>query len=200
MKTFPSILLIALASACGGDPAASSGGADPGASGPGGPDHLSSAEDLPAALPRFIPDESWTTVPPSKGMRLHQYQLPGADGGVSAAGEVVVAAWPKGVGGLEANLSRWIRQAGMDVPVAELTEEQFSRRTVRGFEVSVLRLDGGAGADGDPAGAHGAAGRPMTVAYIEKPGHPGVWTVKLTGPIETIQAQGAAFDAFLDRL
>lgn len=200
MKNFASILLLALSASCGGDSAASATGVDSSASGSPEPRHASSADELPEALPRFTPDDAWTTVPPTKGMRLHQYQVPGVDGAGSSGGEVVVAAWPRGVGGLEANLSRWIRQAGMNVQVADLSAEQLSRRTVRGFEVSVLRLDGGAGADPGAAGAHGAAGQPMTVAYIEKPGHPGVWTVKLTGPIETIQAQSAAFDAFLDRL
>lgn len=199
MKNFSSLLLIALAASCAGDdPAAPAAGADSAAT--AAPGHVSTSQELPEALPRFVPDSSWKVVPPSKGMRLHQYQLPGADGAASSAAEVVVAAWPRGVGGLEANLSRWIRQSGMSLSVADLSEEQLSRRSVRGFEVSVLRLGGGAGADGAPAGAHGAAGQPLTVAYIEKPGHPGVWTVKLTGPIETIQAQGAAFDAFLDRL
>ncbi len=201
MKNLSAILLLSLAASCsGGGSTAPASSTDPAASGSGEPGHVSSPEELPETLPRFIPDEAWRTVPPSKGMRLHQYQVPGADGDASAAGEVVVAAWPRGVGGLEANVSRWIRQAGMELAVADLSGEQLSRRTVRGFEVSVLRLDGGAGADAGQGGAHGAAGQPLTVAYIEKPGHPGVWTVKLTGPIQTIQAQSAAFDAFLDRL
>ena len=113
---------------------------------------------------------------------------------------MVVAAWPQGVGGLEANLSRWIRQAGMSLSVAELSE-----RAAGQTERSGLRRHGApprrrVGRRRRRRGAHGAAGQPLTVAYIEKSGHPGVWTVKLTGPIETIQSQGAAFDAFLDRL
>lgn len=205
MKNFAVLVLLALAASCAGDSVApadpsEAGVFEAGASGSAERGHVGSPAELPAELPRFIPDEGWKTVPPSKGMRLHQYEVPGAGGAGSAAGELVVAAWPRGVGGLEANLSRWIRQAGMSQTVAELSTEQLSRRNVRGFEVSVLRLEGASGEGEAASGAHGAAGQPLTVAYIEKPGHPGVWTVKLTGPIETIQAQGAAFDAFLDRL
>lgn len=200
MKNTAVLLLLAVVSSCTDASVSPAEAPETGVSGTAERAHIASSADLPAELPRFIPDDGWRTVPPSKGMRLHQYEVPGADGAGSAAGEVVVAAWPQGVGGLEANLSRWIRQAGMSLSVADLSSEQLTRRSVRGFEVTVLRLDGASGAGGAAAGAHGAAGQPLTVAYIEKSGHPGVWTVKLTGPIETIQSQGAAFDAFLDRL
>ena len=200
MKKTAALLVLALAASCSGDSVAPADAPETGASGAAEPVHLASPAELPAELPRFIPDDGWRTVPPSKGMRLHQYEVPGAAGAGRASGEVVVAAWPQGVGGLEANLSRWIRQSGMNLSVEQLSSDQLSRRNVRGFEVSILRLEGASGAGDAASGAHGAAGQALTVAYIEKPGHPGVWTVKLTGPIETIQAQGAAFDAFLDRL
>lgn len=196
MKHFPAFLLLGSLVACTAEqepaPATDAGESNP-------PSHLSSADQLPEESPRFVPDEAWTVVPLTSEMRLHHFRAPGAGEGLAPA-DVVVAAWPHDVGGLESNLTRWINQSGMTLTVADLTEEQLSRKSVRGFEVSILRLDGGGTGSGETDDAHGAAGQPMTVAYIEKPGHPGVWTVKLTGPIETIQAHGAAFDAFLDRL
>lgn len=161
------------------------------------PSHVGSADQLPEALPRFLPDEAWTVEAPSNAMRLHQYRLPGADGDGDA--ELVVAAWPSNLNGLEANLRRWIDQAGMALDVSELGPDRLEEREVRGFVLTTLALEGAEEAGGDE-GAHGPTGTPMLVSYIEKPGYPGVWTVKVTGPWATIQAHRDAVQAFLDRL
>ncbi len=133
-------------------------------------------------------------------MRLANYRVPGVDG--AEDGAVVVAAWPSNLGGLEANVSRWMNQAGIEPGPDGLSDEQRWELEVRDFVVSVFHLDAGGGSEapGTESNEHGAKGTPLLVAYIEKPGAQGCWTVKLTGPSATINKTKADFETFLKGL
>lgn len=204
MKFISALCLAAALVSCGGsDPETPTAQAGDGAA-PAAPSHISGAENLPEDKPRFVPADDWVVEPPGR-MRLHQYRVPGADLGEDGRAEdglLVVASWPSNVGGLEANLRNWIQQSGMDLELSELTEEHLVESEVRHFVVHTLYLEGAAEAEGGEAAeaVHGASGRPMMVAYIEKAGYAGVWTVKLTGSLETIRAHREGFRAFLERM
>ena len=177
----------------------SSDGAGAGAAAAGdGASHVESRDQLGGGKPNFTPAEAWVVYPPENKMRMANYRVPGTEG--DGDGTLVIAAWPSNLGGLEANASRWMTQASIQGSPAELTEDQRWELEVRDFVVTVFHLDAGSTASGGESDAHGAKGTPLMVAYIEKPGSQGCWTVKLTGPSATITRNKADFETFLKGL
>ncbi|MEM1448168.1 MAG: hypothetical protein AAF957_03495 [Planctomycetota bacterium] len=162
------------------------------------PSSVSSPDEMPSDLPRFVAQEGWVNEPPANQMRLMQFRLPGGDSG---DGEVAVASWPGGVGPLEANLDRWVAQVGMSTPAAQLPDEQRWAEEVRDFLVTTIYVKGpiapmqGSGSDAGPI-EDGA----MIAAFVEKVGGTAVWTIKATGPAATIAKQEEAIRAFLRAL
>ncbi|MEM9381887.1 MAG: hypothetical protein AAGB93_18165 [Planctomycetota bacterium] len=162
------------------------------------PTSVSSPDEMPADLPRFVAQEGWVSEPPSNQMRLMQFRLPGGDAGDA---EVAVASWPRGVGPLEANLDRWVGMVGISTPAAELPAEQRWTENVRDFLVTTIYVKGaiapmqGTGSDAAPI-ENGA----MMAAFVERVGSPASWTVKATGPAVTIEKHEDAIRAFLSSL
>lgn len=185
--------------ACGADQASTDAGGEKGAgSEVAGASHAQSRDQLPGGMPNFTPAEGWTAYPPENTMRLANYRIPGVEG--EGDGAVVVAVWDSKLGGLEANVKRWMGQAGLVGTPSDLSGEQAWEIEADGIFSSVFHLDAGAGTAEAESDAHGAKGSPLLVAYIEKPSFEGCWTVKVTGPSATIKRNKADFETFLKGL
>lgn len=134
---------------------------------------------------------TWQAQPPSSGMRLAQYRVPGAGGDA----EAVVFYFGKGQGGsVEANTERWISQFKTTdgKPVAP----RIQRSSVDGVPVTTVELTGSY-ARGVGMGPQGAAkpNQTLLVAVFETP--EGNLTLQLHGPNETVSANRQAFEALV---
>ncbi|MEL6431631.1 MAG: hypothetical protein AAFZ87_14150 [Planctomycetota bacterium] len=150
------------------------------------------AEAQADAAPRFALPDGWTELEPSGQMRHKEFRFEADD----AALELVVYRWGQGMGGVEQNIENWV---GPDRDPADLTPKERQEFTSRAFESTALFLDGGA------SPAHGAGGGPVEgdarfYAFIETPDSATVWTVKCTGPAETMVSQRSAFEGMLQGL
>lgn len=152
---------------------------------------LESAPELPAAVAgiRWTVPARWTEGRGSS-MRVATYAVPGAKG--AEAGECAVFFFGPGQGGsVDENVARWIRQFEGS-PTPERKESNVS-----GLRVTRVRVDGTYLAPGGPAmqSTGKKAGYRLLGAIVEAPeGHV---FFKLTGPIATLTAAGAEFDALV---
>ncbi|MEZ5974845.1 MAG: hypothetical protein R3F17_17365 [Planctomycetota bacterium] len=118
--------------------------------------------------------EGWTKVEPSSPQRSFQFERTLADG---TQLELVVFAWPSGVGGVNMNLERWrssvSRGEGDPEPRIETLEGKDMLITLFESRGTVTSMSG-----------EKTPGQVMMRAYIESPAgrFEGVQTVNLTGP------------------
>lgn len=134
---------------------------------------------------RWTAPESWIAVNPANEMRLAQYNVPGDEG----AGELTVFYFgPGGGGGVDANLERWAGQfTGGPEPVR-------ATRTIGAFTVHTVDASG----KFDPGMAMGAQpGDNQRVLGAIAETAAGLYFFKLVGPIATVTANEASFEAFL---
>lgn len=100
--------------------------------------------------------------------------------------EVTITRFPGAVGGLLANVNRWRGQLGL-APVRDLADESLTDVVVAGAPGQLLDLR-----------AEGNNPRRMRVLIAERPVM--TWFVKMTGPDDQIEAEGARFQAFVDSI
>ena len=187
------LLLPALACGTAEEATPEPGGGAPTESAPG-----SATDETSDGLPRFVGQEGWVSETPGN-MRMLQFRLAAAEGEDDI--EVAIASWPTGVGGLEANLDRWVGQVGLTGSAANLSSEQRWTEDVRGFTVTTVYLKGKVATMQDADG-HAAASPDgsLIAAYIEILGKPQVWTVKVTGGSASVEKHKASVLAFLQGL
>jgi len=140
----------------------------------------------------FTAPEGWTERAPTGAMRLKEFVL----GEVSeSAPFVIVAHWPNGVGGLQANLQRWKGQVAGEEGAAEPGLETISDN---GLICTIM--DGQGAYTGMSGGTE--TGSRMLAAYIESPGGriEGVYTIKLSGSVEALAPWAESFRKFIQDL
>lgn len=156
-----------------GDPAAVMGMA-PGA-----------ADVAPSALSWTAPPR-WQQVPNASTMRLATYRVPHAPGDAEDPELTITQAG----GSVEANAQRWIGQFG---PEGAKTAKQ-STRTVGTLAIAIVEVEGkfvsGMGREGREEERWAMLG-----AIVQTPGMPHFF--KLTGPVKSVKAAHAEFDALI---
>jgi hypothetical protein len=141
--------------------------------------------DLPGAS--VIRPTGWEFRQPSSSMRLAEAAVEGP-GGVAVL--TVFFFGSGGGGGVDANLQRW---AGQIEAEAEAVRNTF---TVNGFNVSTIEIEGTQLPSRMGTGpSEPVPGSKLYGAVIEGEGGP--WFFKLTGPSETVEEAGPAFDQML---
>ena len=158
----------------GGDPAGVMGMA-PGAGG----------DVAPSAITWTAPPR-WQQVPNASTMRLATYRVPHAPGDAEDPELTITQAG----GSVEANAQRWIGQFG---PEGAKTAKQ-STRTVGTLAIAIVEVEG------KFVSAMGREGREeerwaMLGAIVQTPGMPHFF--KLTGPVKSVKAAHAEFDALV---
>lgn len=135
---------------------------------------------------------SWKEQTPSSGMRLAQYQIPGASSGEE--GELAVFQFG---GPAEAHISRWQTQfSGPDGKEVTPTVEKFK---VGAMNVTTAEFHGSyARAIGVGPGGKSRPNQVLIAAIVEAPG--GQLILQLHGPEATINAQRDAFLGFVKGL
>jgi len=135
--------------------------------------------------------EAWKEMP-ARAMRKATYQATGAAG----AAEISVFYFGVGQGGdVEANIERWVKQFP-DLPKDQARRDQLS---VRGFQVSTVRVAKGSFASGMPGGpTEPKADWGMNAAVVETPEGP--YFFKMTGPSATVDAEEKAFSTLLESM
>jgi len=145
----------------------------------------------------FKAPEGWKQVPPASQMRAAQLSLPAAGG---EAPEMVLFFFGSGTGGgTQDNIERWIGQVQQPDGSSSKAKAKSAERTVGGLKITTVVVDGN-------YASGGMMGQPTVMkenfrlwgAVVEGPGGPWFW--KCTGPKAAMEAQGAAFDAFLASL
>jgi hypothetical protein len=210
-----SLALLSLAvAACGqdaprGDPL--KGGAAPPAQpgmGPGGmpPGHPPMGQ-MPGQMPgktppamrepspapfSFAAPPGWAASPPTSGMRMAQFDLPGKwpDGGAVQC--VVFSAM---LGGRQGNIDRWIGQVGQtdgspSNAKAKITESKVGKLNITRVEIRGTYVDGMAKVKRESDDA-------LLLGAVIDAGSDEVWTIKLAGPRSEVEPEMAKFDALL---
>lgn len=137
------------------------------------PPHPGSAEDMAWKAPT-----GWELQAEAAGsMRLATFRAPDSPGV-----EVTITRFPGSVGGLLANVNRWRGQLGLS-PVGDLSAQELQNVAVAGEPARLLDL---AAAGNNP--------QRMRVLIVERPSL--TWFVKMTGPEEEVENEGARFDTF----
>ncbi|MDF1838649.1 MAG: hypothetical protein P1V35_12335 [Planctomycetota bacterium] len=186
---FPLLLLLALSLAfasCSSEPQVESGGDRPA-------EPAAATEQTARTGPLdFTAPEGWTERAPTGAMRFKEYVL-GED--VDGAPLVIVAHWPNGVGGLQANLQRWKGQVAGGDGAAEPSVETISDHGL----ISTI-MDGEGAYTGMSGGTE--SGSRLLAAYIESPAGriEGVYTIKLSGSVEALAPWAASFRKFIQDL
>jgi hypothetical protein len=122
-------------------------------------------------------------------MRLAEYHLLGADGTEPATLSVFYFG-PGGGGSIQANIDRWIGQfQSVDGAPEQSVEE------VAGMKVHLVDVTGTFTVGAAMGGGEARANWRMLGAIVESPA--GNYFFKLTGPVDTIKAHQAGFDAFV---
>lgn len=139
----------------------------------------------PSALTWKAPPR-WQQVPNASTMRLATFRIPHAPGDAEDPELSVTQAG----GSVEANAQRWIGQFGAE---GAKTAKQ-STRTVGTLTIAIVEVEG------TFAGGMGKADREeerwaMLGAIVQTPGMPHFF--KVTGPVKSVKAARAEFDAFV---
>jgi len=163
----------------------------------------STASSAPATVPmrpsggssdvKWTPPSRWEAKPAS-GMRLATYIIPAAKGD-SDNGECSVLT--NIGGGVQANVDRWIGQFEQPDGGSSASKAKQKQETINGIKVTTVDLtgtfSGGGMAMGQPATKK--PGYRLLGAIVE--GSSGEVFFKLTGPVKTIAAAQAEFQAML---
>jgi hypothetical protein len=137
--------------------------------------------------------KEWERTPPSSGMRLAQFTIPGPGGD----GELVVYQFPGG-GDVQSNIERWKGQ--FKPPEGKSIDEvaKTDTFTAGSLKVSVLDVSGRYVASVPGAPAYDEPDYRMLAAVIEGEGDP--LFLKATGPAKTMSLWDKPFDAMLHKL
>lgn len=156
--------------------------------GAGAPESTTTEPVARVGLLLDLPD-GWQSEPPSSGMRAAQARIPGTAGDA----EFVLFYFGPGQGGdTEANIERWIGQ--MEVQPGTSPDRQSFE--TNGLRVSSVRVDGTLKASGMGMGPTvDQPGFRLLGAVLEGPGGP--WFIKVTGPVETLEAEQEAFEQMI---
>lgn len=132
--------------------------------------------------------EGWDTRPST------QYRLANFVFGPNGEGECYLSVLSGGGGGVPANANRWRGQLGL----ADYTQEEFgqlARKTVLGQEAVYVEFDGLFTGMGEADAQEDYRLMGVLLVYEGQ----GIY-VKMVGPAELLEGEGANFDVFLDSL
>ncbi|MEM9416071.1 MAG: hypothetical protein AAGA29_11440 [Planctomycetota bacterium] len=131
--------------------------------------------------------EGWA-VGPARQMRVLTLE---AGEGV----EIAVGYWPNGVGGIEANLTRWLGQAGYnpaDLESMQRVRDGFTSVTIGDADATWMPL------------LEGSAGTPMIGVWIPRGDNPTAqsetWTFKITGTADALRDKQDELRAWAESL
>jgi hypothetical protein len=147
---------------------------------------LPDPSEVPESSLTFSAPARWQLVPNASTMRLATYRVPRAPGDSEDAELSITQAG----GSVDANAERWIGQFD---PAARKTAKRATRK-VGQLEVTTVEVHGtySPGMGGD---ASSGEGRALLGAIVDTPGMPHFF--KLTGPVKTVQAARAEFEAMI---
>ncbi len=141
-----------------------------------------------------VPNE-WTRKPPSNGMRLAEFTLPGPGGEVT----LVVSRFAGGGGDAASNVNRW--QTQFTKPDGSPVDAARTKTDVRGSltvtTVDIVGTNVAAVTPGSPERYHEPDSRLLGV-IVEGAGDP--YFFKLVGPAKTLDLWEPAFRSFADSL
>lgn len=145
----------------------------------------------------FQVPKSWKSSPPSSAMRAAQLKVDPAEGDAEPA-ELVVFAFPGGVGTLEDNLKRWQEQfVDKEGKRPNVVSE---KRKGKDTEVTFVEIAGRYVAAVTPGGAQ-KLDKPdfrLLGAIVETPRV--AYFLKMVGPDKTMSAAKPAFDALISSI
>jgi hypothetical protein len=141
----------------------------------------------------FAKPAGWTERPPASSMRVAEFVVPKASGDSEDA-ELIVYYFGGGGGSVEANLQRWTTQ------FQSPTQPVRTSASVNGLKLSSLEVGGTYVAEMRPGSTehYNKPGFRMRATVVETPKGP--YFIKLTGPANTVEKAGAAYDQFLQSL
>jgi len=141
--------------------------------------------------------DAWDGVKPSSSMRLAEYHAPGPDGSEPAVMSIFFFG-PGGGGGVDANIDRWVGQFSQPDGTSSAKAAKRTLREVNGMKVHLIDVSGtySAGAAMVQGSAGSKENQRVLGAIVEAPA--GLFFFKLLGPKETMTAQEANFNAFVE--
>ena len=149
-------------------------------------------EPSPAPFTWTTPD-GWKSTPPSSGMRMAQFDLPGTWSDGAAVQCVVFSAMR---GGRQGNLDRWMMQVSQADGSATKDKTKISEAKVGALTVTRIEIRGSY-TDGMAKVPHTADDALFLGAVIGTGTSDEVWTIKLAGPRSAVEPEMAKFDALL---
>lgn len=186
------------------DPAVSGGGALPESHPPGGgpgtiePPPAGSGAGASGMV--WIAPTGWKEEAPSTRMRRSQFRVPRASGDAED-GECAVFYFGPGQGGTpESNASRWVDQFQQPDGSPSAGKAKVSMRTVSGNDVMFVEVRGTYAAMVMPGMAGGAPKDGYALLGAIVPGPDAPWFFKFTGPVRTVEANRAAFEALISSI
>lgn len=156
---------------------------------------MGAAPQAAAELSWELP-EGWTQSPPTSGMRMAQFDLPGKwdDGGT-----VQCVVFTLMAGGIDGNIQRW---KGQVTPPGGATQDSLAKVTTTerdGMTISRIEMTGSY-TDGMARPPRTSDDAMFLGAVIAPGGGDQVYTVKLAGPRKVVEPEVAKFDALLASL
>ena len=144
----------------------------------------------------FTAPPGWTPRTPASTMRVAEFVVPKAPGDVEDA-EAIVYFFGGGGGSADANVERWIGQIQQPDGSASKDRARREMQTINGLKVTTVDLSGTYVAEVRPGAAehHNKPDFRLRAAVVEMPR--GAYSIKMTGPAQTMAAADAAFKAFL---
>jgi hypothetical protein len=142
--------------------------------------HHVAAEDFTVTGVTFTKPDTWKKVAPSSSMRKAQLAI---GQGAELANVVFFHFGPGGAGGVDANVTRWLRQ--FKEPKDQLNAKTESKK-VGNSTLTFVRAEG-TFMDGGPFGPKTAKSGYMMFAAIMEAGQGPIF-VKMTGPKKTVSA------------
>jgi hypothetical protein len=141
-----------------------------------------------------VPSE-WTRKPPSNGMRLAEFTLPGPGGEVT----MVVSRFPGGGGDTASNVHRWTTQftKADGSPVDAAKQKTDVRGALTITVVDIVGTNVASVTPGSPERYHEPDSRLLGV-IVEGSGDP--YFFKLVGPAKTVDVWEPAFRSFADSI
>jgi hypothetical protein len=152
------------------------------------------ASALPPVEITWVDPPGLRRVPPKNAMRKASYEVPHA-GSDTEDGELAVFYFGPGQGGgIEANVTRWVKQFS-DVQPADVKRAD---REANGLHEHTVEIERGTFDSGMPGMGAGGPKKNYALegAIVEAPS--GAYFFKMTGPAHTVAAARAAFLQLLD--
>ena len=158
------------------------------------------ATALAAAALTYSAPPAWHTRPAASSMRVAEFIIPKVAGDPEDGELIVYYFGSGGVGGVDANIDRWVGQVQQPDGSDSKTKAKRVERTINGLKVTTVDVSGTYTAEMRPGGAehYNKPGYRVCAAVVETP--QGAYYIKMTGPAKTIGSAQADYEKFLSSL